>query len=286
MNWTILLVISILCSSTLTILQRRTMREDKSDPVSYAIFFQLLVGLILGVTAIVARAKFPDNLAQLWPNILLMIALFSLANVFWFRSLKTLEASSTAIFLPTKIFWMVLGGAIFLHENVTVSSVIGTVLVFGAIFITSFSKGEKIKFSKGAVTLLISSFFYGFAFVNDGYLLKNNFNTFLYSSMAFLLPALTISVFQMRAVKNIRYFIVTKRLIRALMAALLLSLGTVTIYYAYQKGGNISQIGPLSQLSIIVTVIFGIIFLQEKGKLWQKIAGAIISIIGVILIIR
>lgn len=285
MSWTILLIISILSSSILTVLQRRTLREEKSNPVSYAIFFQLLVGIILGIAAIATKARFPDNLTQLWPNILLMVALYSFANIYWFKSLKTVEASSAAIFLPTKIFWMVLGGAIFLHENITVSSVIGTFLISGAILITTFSKKYKIGFNKGSITLLVASFFYGFAFVNDGYLLKNNFNTFLYSSMAFLLPALSISIFQIHAVKNIRYFLATKRLTKILVVAMLISLGTVSIYFAYQKGGNISRIGPLSQISIILTVILGIIFLNEKDKIWQKIIGAVISIVGVILII-
>ncbi len=285
MSWTILLIISILSSSILTVLQRRTLKEEKSNPVSYAIFFQLLVGIILGIAAIATKARFPDNMAQLWPNILLMVALYSFANIYWFKSLKTVEASNAAIFLPTKIFWMVLGGAIFLHENITVSSVIGTFLIFGAILITAFSKKEKIEFNKGAITLLVASFFYGFAFVNDGYLLKNNFNTFLYSSMAFLLPALSISIFQIRAVKNIKYFLATKRLAKVSVAAMLISLGIVCIYFAYQKGGNISRIGPLSQISIIITVLLGIIFLNEKDKIWQKIIGAIISIVGVILII-
>ena len=58
----------------------------------------------------------------------------------------------------------------------------------------------------------------------------------------------------------------------------------VTLFLAYQYGGTASQIMPLRQSSVILTVILGALFLGERTRLMHKLIAAILALIAVYLI--
>ena len=59
----------------------------------------------------------------------------------------------------------------------------------------------------------------------------------------------------------------------------------VTIFMAYEAGGTVTQIGPLGQISTILTVLLGITFLKERENWLQKLIGAIVIFSGVVLLL-
>lgn len=71
-----------------------------------------------------------------------------------------------------------------------------------------------------------------------------------------------------------------------LTQGLLSALAALSLYLAYQAGRNASQIAPLSATSSLVTVALTTVFLKERGALINKLVGAAIATLGVVLIIR
>jgi uncharacterized membrane protein len=53
---------------------------------------------------------------------------------------------------------------------------------------------------------------------------------------------------------------------------------------AYQQGGDISQIAPITKFSIILTVLLSAVFLGENNNMIRKIIATIMAIAGVFLI--
>lgn len=58
----------------------------------------------------------------------------------------------------------------------------------------------------------------------------------------------------------------------------------IFFYTAIEKGANASQITPILQATVIITVILAAIFLKERDHLVKKFICAVLVTIGVILI--
>lgn len=88
MPWQILIGVSVIFFAISTLLQRLLLKEDNSDPIAYSIFFQILIGVLIGgVGFLVADMALPD-LKPLLPNLIIAIIFYALANIFVFNSLK------------------------------------------------------------------------------------------------------------------------------------------------------------------------------------------------------
>jgi len=48
--------------------------------------------------------------------------------------------------------------------------------------------------------------------------------------------------------------------------------------------GVTAQVGTIRQSTVILTVLFAIVFLNEKANLWRKIIAAVLVTIGVVLL--
>jgi uncharacterized membrane protein len=102
--------------------------------------------------------------------------------------------------------------------------------------------------------------------------------------MAFALPATVTLLFQPKIVGDVSRLFRLDKIFRVGMIAIFYAFATISMYLAYQAGGNISQIGPVGQISTVVTVIAAIFILKEKTNIWQKIFGAVLAVIGALLI--
>jgi len=63
------------------------------------------------------------------------------------------------------------------------------------------------------------------------------------------------------------------------------TLASLFLFNAYQLGRNALQIGPLMATQTIVTVVLALIFLKETDNIYQKITGALIAVLGTILMV-
>jgi len=67
---------------------------------------------------------------------------------------------------------------------------------------------------------------------------------------------------------------------------LALFLGTLALFLSLQAISmtELSRVNPILESFKILTILSGIIFLQEKERVWQKILGGILTVIGVVLV--
>src|SRR3989338_699140 len=97
MPWYFFAVISVLGISVANLLARVLMKEDKSEPISYAIIFQFLVGTIsLGFTLLLHKFVLPTDI-NLLPRFLVSAVLWAGMTVFAFKATKTLTAGEITI---------------------------------------------------------------------------------------------------------------------------------------------------------------------------------------------
>lgn len=281
MNWGILLTISIISYSISVLLQRILLRNDKSDPITYSIAFQLLTGILIGIYA-VTRGFTTPNLIPLFPNLILRFILYSGSNIFIFSALKIIDASEFTIVFASRALWAIIGAIIFLKESFSSQQALGTLLIILSVIIVSWKK-QKFTFNKGFVFSVLAAAFIGLAFTNDAFIVQN-FDVPSYLTIAFIIPALAVWIIYPKSAMKIRPLFEKQTLLKLGLLSFFSAISTITFFLAYQVGKNASQIATLNQIATIVIVVLSVIFLRERSDLLRKLLGAVISFVGVILI--
>ena len=99
------------------------------------------------------------------------------------------------------------------------------------------------------------------------------------------LVMLALILINPRVVKKIPFYFKPKRALNIVFTSINDGLANIFAFMAYQIGRNALQIGPLASTQTIVTVLLALIILREIDNMFQKIFGAIIAVIGTILLL-
>lgn len=257
------------------------MKEEQSDPYAYAVFFQLTVAIVVSIYAFYKGFHIPP-LQPLLLFIAIATVLYAFANIALFHALQLTEASEISVIVSSRSLWTLFVAVPFLGESLTSKKLFGTLLIIAGIVFVSWRAG-RFKLQKGHLFALLSASFFGIAFANDAFLLRS-FDVYSYASIAFLFPTLFLILLRPTFVKKIKLFFDIKRLTKMICLAIFYGIAALAIFASYQAGGEASQIAPISQSSVILTVLLAAIFLKERSNFLRKIAGAIAVFLGVVLL--
>lgn len=194
---------------------------------------------------------------------------------------KGVEASTFSIIKQTKTIFMIVAGLLFFKDPFVLTKIIGAFLIVISNVIVFYKKGT-FKSNKYVWLGLLASIFLTIAlFIDVNY--SDEFNLPLYVSFTTLLPALLIFIFDRVKIKDIleEYKNCNKKLL--FTVAISWAIMMILSLYVYQIG-KASIVAPLCSLTVILNVIIGYFFLNEKSRLVQKIIASILIIISVILI--
>lgn len=279
-----LLFVSVLFASVGALLQRVLMKGEDSDPWAYSVVFQILVGVMTALYGyLFADMTLPRNITPLILNLILMTLLWSASNVFLYSALKRIEASIFTVIFSSRSLFTTLTSSIFLQEILTGWQLIGALfIILGALFVT-FKKKGVLKFDKGVFFALLAAASFGFANTNDRSLL-GSFNLYPYVTIAFIVPALFMVLIKPSSVRKMRDFTNMKLLRKMILLCVVYALASITFFGALQIAPNSSQVASISVFSVVLTVIFSIIFLKEKENIGRKVLGAVAAFIGLLLV--
>src|SRR3990167_5738607 len=161
MNWQILTFISVVTLSGSVLLQRLLLHQDKSNPVAYAIVFQGLVGILIGIYAVLTGFILPD-FGRFWLPILLTVFLYGTGHLLYAKTLQVVEASTFSVLFATSAIWLMLLGVIFFSERLQFTQILGVLLIFMSIVVVSDISNQKT-FRKGIYLGLITGLVFGLA---------------------------------------------------------------------------------------------------------------------------
>src|SRR3989344_2150565 len=274
MTWQLLLGIGIFAEVFGRLIQRVLLRDDRSDPVVYAIVQQFLAGVIVGVFAFINGFKIP-NLSPIAINLLLMPALYGLSITFIFKALKQTEASVFTILFASRAIWLILGAILLLHEVFIPKQFLGAFLIIASIVLVSWKK-QKIKAQKGEVFAILASVIFAGAILNDAFIVKT-FDVPSYVTVTYIASSLFILAMHPRKIHAIIPLFQSKISRKILLLACIYGVTSISYLLAYKLGNNAAQLGALFQISSILTVLFAIFFLKERSSLPMKIAAGILS---------
>lgn len=280
MSWFVLILLSVLIVSFANILQKILMRDDKSDPISYSIIFAFLLGVINFGVALIFGFHIP---AINFNSIFLVGAalLWGVGTIFFFKALQLLESSEVTILSSFRSLVTIAGSLLFLHETFNSQKLIGVAIVLLSIFIVTNLK-HGIKFNKGIYYTFGMTLFYGLAVVFDVVNLRYS-DPLSYLAVVNILIAIILLLLFPKSVKKFKVFTNRSFLKKMLPMSVFSAAQAIAYYFALSKGPA-SQIAPIGQAQVIITIILAVIFLKEKDYLWRKVFAAILVTIGVILL--
>ena len=259
MTWQVLLGIGIFAEVFGRLLQRVLLRDDKSDPITYAILQQLLAGVVVGIFAYFNGFTIP-NLSPIAINLLFMPVLYGLSITFIFKALKQTEASVFTILFASRAIWLILGAILLLHEVFIPKQFLGAFLIIASIVLVSWKK-QKIKAQKGEVFAILASVIFAGAILNDAFIVKT-FDVPSYVTVTYIASSLFILAMHPRKIHAIIPLFQSKISRKILLLACIYGVTSISYLLAYKLGNNAAQLGALFQISSILTVLFAIFFLK------------------------
>lgn len=281
MVWLLYTLTGVSFLAVFYILSRVFLKDKNSDPVAYAIVFNLICAILVFAVALKNGFVLPD-LHKYALNLIFMTILYTGSQVFVFKASKAIEASEFIIFSSTRAIWTIAVALLFLGESFNLPKTLGTILILFAVIFVSFKK-KRIRLQKGHLFALAAAFCIGVGLANDAFILGHS-DALSYGALAFILPGiLTLFVFP-SSTKKLKTYLNLKLLSKILLLSVFYCIGFISIYIAYQKGGAASQIAPIGQSVVVLTVLLAALFLKERDNLLKKIIAAIIVSIGVLLL--
>lgn len=281
MSWQVLVLLSSAFAAIATILNRKAMQDKKLEPITFATVFQLTCAIILGGVGLFLGQMKIGNIVPLIPYLLLGGILYGLGNIFIFKSLKLGEASKFTVIFSTQSLFTIFGAYLFLGERLLWTHWIGVGLMIISVALISFTP-DSIKFDKDELYALLAAIFFGFARVNDKFMIgQMDFYMFLF--LGFLLPAIVMVFFNPGIIKHIKEYKKPKHLEAMLVVSAIYSLNAILFYLALSVGKS-SQVVTAAVTAVIFTEILGVIWLGEKKNISRKVFGSILTVIGLLLI--
>jgi drug/metabolite transporter (DMT)-like permease len=282
-SWLVLTLVGILVFSPKSLLYRVLMKDDQSDPYAQSVVFFGLGGT-LALLFSLFRGGFQYQITS--RHLLLFLPLTVCATVgpvLLFKAYQRIDASEIAILQSSQKLWSVLGAFLFLREPFSANKVLGTLVVVAGIAITLWRR-KRFQVNEGIALVLVATLFYaGMDLVS--YYIVRDFDPISLIVYVCYLPVVTLLLLRPQTVKRIPYYFEPKYALGVSVLALCDTVGTLCFFYAYQAGRNAAQIVPLAGLITINSVWLGIIFLGERTNIPNKVIGALVTVVGAVLVL-
>lgn len=256
----------------------KNITEEKYSVFSY-VFIQLLGTLIIFTIPFLLYGKLSSEpIAYLY--IAIIVILIFLGNSAIIKSYKTEDISNTNILSRSSLVITFFSGIFLLKEKVSIFNMLGVLSIILGIFAIFYERKSNKK-SKGFFFALASGVFFGMV----AYFIKLTLNYFDLYSYIFIYSIFSVCVLSVvpntfRDIKPIFIKYKKKIILTRILAALV-----IVLYVSSIERGIISIVNTNFETAFLLsTSLIGIGILGEKKNLVKKLTGAILCILGIILL--
>ncbi|KPJ55785.1 hypothetical protein AMJ49_06380 [Parcubacteria bacterium DG_74_2] len=279
MEWFYLSLSSLFLFSLSSIVQRKLLRNSILNPVVFGFIFQVLVGLFAIPMFLIYKGVISASLI-IWAYIIIAGILYSVSNFLFYHAVKITEISRISVIGSSRSLWVLIGSVFILGEKITLYNFIGIVLIVFSLALIFWNKQEQIKINKGQKFALFATVFSGIALVIDGLILRN-FSVAFYLIISSLFVGVGTLAIKPKSIFKIKPFIEKRVFIPLVLCSFIFALAVFLMYSAFQIGGKMASVIPITQSSAIITIFLSALLLKETKDLPKKIIALILCIIGI-----
>ncbi len=285
MEWFWLTLVYLCFMVISALINKKSLTVDGVDELVFGSSVQLITGTFCLILAIVTGWSFALNTNSIW-MLLGMVITYSLAVTCYYTGLKRIDLSEETILSSIGAVWSLILGAVILSENLSLPKIAGVLIILSAIFIL-FWGSSVLRFGKYEKIIIISTIFYAMGAVWDK-LLTNFGNPLSYISISFGFTGLfMLSIYYKRTFKALKgTFRLRGYWSGVLTNGFFYSMAFWALFSAYQRGGEVSRIFPMTLATSVLVPLLGIIIFKEYKGLKRKLIATSVLIIGMFLIGR
>jgi len=283
MNWFGLTLVYVFLMVAASIINKKTLQVGSVDPLIFGAFVQLTTGLICLGLALTEGFQFQFSMESV--KLIAIMAITYLVGVsLYFTGLKEIDLSQETILSSTGSIWGLLLGALFLGEVFSGTKIIGVVLIFIASLV-AFWERQVLHIGKYQKIILFSAPFYALGAMWDKQL--NSYGSALsYLAISFTLVGIAMLLFYGK--RTVTAFKESFRLAEfwkgTLVNGVFYALSFWALFTAYQKGGEVSRMFPMTLSTSVFVPILGILLLKEYNRWSQKVVSVVILTAGLWLV--
>ena len=252
--------------------------KDYNNSGAITILIQILSSIFCLAFIPLFKIKYPKDI-KVYIFLFLAIIFYTLNDRFGTIARSKLDASIYSVIKQLSTVFMIIFGIVFFEEEIALNKITGSVLIVVSNILVLYKKG---KINKYIVFGFFASINLTIALLIDvNY--SNEFNLAFYILLTLFIPAMLIFIFERIKFKDI--FIEYKRCDKK--ALFLTSFSWVVMMISKLKAyslGIVSIVAPISSLTVIITILVGYLFFNEKNNLIKKLISGIFILIGIILI--
>jgi len=291
MPWQVIIIFFVLLSSTRAI-QNRRIGLQKKDVSLYALVASFTFILLVGVfTALVNWGKIEHSKAlEAWPYLLIGGILFASINVIVFKLYRFIPASimtfTTLLNTLSVLLFATLAGG----ESLSTKQIYGAIILFLSVLVVGLFTKSTYKTKKnillGLLIALFAALMFGPAIMNEKYLIgRIGFNTYVLYGWVFQALMAYIVAFALKN-RNITKEKLDRRIhVNVWIVGALLGMSGFAYVTSLSKSGSASTMALSGTAVIGLTVFMAYFVLNEKEHLRPKIAGLVLSAIGLSLLL-
>ena len=254
-------------------------RNSKSDG-ALTVILEFLAGLIILVLIPFFDIKFPTDIKIyiLWGISIIFFAITDRINTTVRRGV---EASTFNILRQISTVFILLAGILIFKEELVLKKIIGAILIIFSNILIFYEKGV-FKNNKYILLGVLANITYTVAILLE-IDLANYFNLPMFIGINLMIPAILIFIFNRVKFKDIKEELSLNNKGILLINSLTWGLSIFAQIRAYNLG-NMTIVAPLCATAVILNVIAGYLFLNEKDNLLKKVVSGIIIVFSVFLI--
>ncbi len=254
--------------------------KNMVSSASLTILLELIASIVCLFFIPLFDFKLPSNI---YTYIFLFLAtiFYTLNNRLSTVSRSRLDASTYMIIKQIPAVVMIITGILLFKENIIFNKILGAFIIIFSNILVFYNK-RKIKIDKYVLIGILSNIFLSIGMIIDvSY--SDEFNLPLYVLITMFIPAVITLLFERVKIKNIIYEYKCVDKMSLYLTSFCSSIMMISKLIAYNLG-DLTLVAPLSSLSVILSVITGYLFFNEKENIFKKVIASILIIIGVILI--
>lgn len=177
--------------------------------------------------------------------------------------------------------FLIIWGLLFFKEPFVLKKIIGAILIIFSNILIFYQKG-KFEFNKYVVLSILANISVSIAISLDVGI-SDNYNIAIYKCLTLIIPAIIISIVEKVKINDIKeeFRIGDKK------AIFITSISWGIMIFSQLRAmqlGLITTVAPLCAITVILNVIAGYLFLNEKSNIVKKIIAAAVVIFSITLI--
>ena len=279
MNWIVFVILYLI----LVVIYNQFYKistKKLTKPGALTVLLQIIGALAVLLVSPLFEIKFPTDI-KVYIFLGLALIFYSISDRLNTTVRAGIEASTFSMIKQLSTVFMIFAGLIFLKEPFVINKFIGAILIIASNILIFYKKGEG-KPNKYIILGIIANICYTIALFLDVNI-SNNFNLPFYITISLGIPAILIAIIEKIKITDIKNEFINGNRKAICITGITWSLSILVQLRAYQLG-EVSVVAALCALSVILNVIFGYFFQNEKENLTKKIIAALLIILGIILI--